>query len=165
MDVLRLLAAALLAPVACYEPHLASCTVRCSSADDCAPGQQCSAQGLCAAPGRACPGPDGTPIDAPPLDARMDAPIDARPKVQLHVRVNDGGAVEVVGVETCDATGPDQGDCRFDVAPDMELELRAVPHSGFRFDRWTSEACSTAGMTCLLTPLAPIEVRARFVHE
>jgi hypothetical protein len=176
MGVLRRLAAVLLAPVACYQPRLPDCTVRCASSDDCAPGQTCDAQGYCAAPGLACPAgepdapPPGPPIDAPPpIDARppIDAlPIDAAPNVQLRVRISGSGAVDVEGAGRCDAAGPDHGDCRYSVTPGTPLELLAIPYSGSVFEEWTSAACATAGATCVFTPIAPMtEVRARFMHD
>jgi hypothetical protein len=165
MGVLRsLAAAALLAPVACYEPELASCAVRCTSSTDCAPGQTRGAAGYCAAPDLACSpaAADGAIGDGAP-DAQ---PPDAGLQVQLRVRVSDRGRVHVDGVGLCDSEGWPAGDCRFAVAPGVPLTLRAIPHAGYRFDQWTSTACSMAGPTCMLTPVAAMtEARVRFVRE
>lgn len=175
MGVLRkLCAAALLLPLAaCYEPHLAQCTVRCSSDQDCAPGQACGAPGWCAAPGTACPAGADAPgdPDPPPSDAPADArPIDARPdggpKVLLHVRVDGDGEVQIQDTGTCDSEGPEHGDCRFSATAGVALLVRAAPHAGFRFERWTSAACGMAGLICQLTPIDPLtELHAKFVRE
>jgi hypothetical protein len=164
MGVLRsLAAAALLAPVACYEPELASCAVRCTSSADCAPGQSCSVAGLCAAPDLACSpaGGDAAIADAPGNGQQPDA----GPRVQLRVRVSDSGRVHVDGVGLCDSEGWQDGDCRFGVVPGVPLTLRAIPHAGYQFDQWTSTACSMAGATCMLTPVASTtEARVRFMR-
>ncbi|HSK05133.1 MAG TPA: hypothetical protein VK932_27980 [Kofleriaceae bacterium] len=164
MGVLRsLAAAALLAPVACYEPELASCAVRCTSSADCAPGQTCGAGGLCAAPDLACSpaGGDAAIGDAPGAGQQPDAGA----RVQLRVRVSDHGRVHVDGVGLCDSEGWQDGDCRFGVVPGVPLTLRAIPHAGYQFDQWTSTACSAAGPTCMLTPVAATtEARVRFMR-
>ncbi len=166
MGVLKLAGALLgaatrLAPAACYEPQLASCAVRCSSNADCAPGQTCGAQGYCAVPELACPpGSDAAPADGPPADTQRP---DAAPKLQLRVRIPDGGRVTVDGVGLCDSDGWPDGDCRFAVTAGVALTARAIPHAGYTFDQWTSTVCAMAGQTCVFTPTAPAtEIRVRF---
>jgi hypothetical protein len=162
MGILRLVAAALLAAAACYEPHLPDCTVRCASSDDCAPGQVCGAQGYCAASGLACPS-SGAPADAAPADTRKP---DDPPEVQLHVLVGDGGKVRIDGTGTCDSSGAQQGDCLFTVMRGAALRLRAVPQGGYSFDRWTSAACEGEPASCDLTLIMPLtEVQATFVPD
>lgn len=161
MGVLRpLLAAALLAPAACYDPRLPDCAVACASSRDCAPGQACSAEGRCAAPDHAC-APAGVDAPRPPRDA---APGDGAPvKVVLRVRVDPGGKVIGPGDGTCDGYAPVGGDCWYAVPAGVPLTLDAVPYPGHRFDRWASAACGPAGPSCVLTPTgALLEVRARF---
>ncbi|HWO25531.1 MAG TPA: hypothetical protein VNO30_42620 [Kofleriaceae bacterium] len=162
---------ALTAPLAllpaCYEPQWRDCAVRCSSGEDCAPGQTCGAAGYCAAPDLTCTPAtaDAPPADAPapPRDARKP---DDKPKVQLRVRVNDGGRVFVDGSGTCDTDSSQNGDCQFAVTAGTPQSLHAIPHSDYHFDRWTSSACGMAGAVCTLVPVEPqTEVRARFAHD
>jgi hypothetical protein len=162
--------AALLAP-ACYEPRLPDCTLACSSSSDCAPGQVCGAEGYCAAPEHACMPPSigGPPADGPPppADAPADAgaPPDAPPKVLLRVRASGGGAVVVEGAGSCDSDSQG-GDCTYSVVAGLSIELRAVPHAGRSFDRWTSLACAAQDQTCVLTLVSAFtEARARFQNE
>lgn len=165
MGVLRLLAAAaLLAPAACYEPRLVDCVVRCSSNADCAPGQTCGAQGYCAAPELACTasGSDAGTADGPGGPRRPDA----GPRVQLRTRVAEGGTINVDDIGICDADGESNGDCLFSVAPAVPLTLRAVPHGGYKFDRWMSAWCAMAAAICVFTPTEPLtEVRVKFARE
>jgi hypothetical protein len=163
MDLLKLLAAsALLAQAACYEPRFTDCAVRCSTDDDCAPGQTCGTHGYCAGTELACTRgePDAAGSNSPPADAALP---DAPAKVQLRVRISQDGKVLVEEVGMCDSEGWPGGDCRFTVTAGVPLILRAIPHTGHVFERWTSTACAMAPATCMLTPIAPMtEVRARF---
>lgn len=135
--MVRVLACCLLALAACYEPTLASCTVRCAEAADCAPGQTCRDDGWCTAPGMtaACAPATGgdlvpvsgivvgvevdapaTPIDAPPPPP-PDAPsVDAPPACAPGCpgRCEDGVCViECIGEKACEdgVTCPAQGGC------------------------------------------------------
>lgn len=161
MDLLKHLAAALLLLVpACYEPQWQDCAVRCSSSEDCAPGQACGAQGYCASPDRAC-----TPAiaDARPPDSRKP---DDKPKGQLRVQTSAGGRISIGGAGTCDTAPPHNGDCLLSVTLGEQQEVRAIPDSGYLFKRWTSPTCGVAGEICFFVPLGPLtEVRALFQHD
>jgi Divergent InlB B-repeat domain len=150
---------------ACYEPRWQDCAVRCSTNADCAPGQTCGTAGYCAAPDLTCTqAADAPPADAPgpPRDGRKP---DDKPKVQLRVRVNDGGSVSVDGAGICD-TSTNNGDCQFSVTADAPQPVRAIPNGGFHFDRWTSSACGMSGAVCTLVPTEPqTEVRAKFDRD
>lgn len=157
-----LLGAAPLALASCYEPRLADCTVRCSSSDDCGPGQTCGAQGYCTAPDRACA---SSTADAPPIDGAPPPPPDAGHKpdgggknVLLRVQVGDGGKVRIEGAGVCDADGSQHGDCSYVVPQTVPLVLRATPRGGYAFDQWTSAACGLSGSLCVLTPLDELTV-------
>jgi hypothetical protein len=168
---LLLLGAAPLALASCYEPHLADCTVRCSSGDDCGPGQTCGPQGYCVAAGHACSA--STAADAPPpIDAAMPPPDGGHKpdggggkNVLLRVQVGDGGKVRVDGAGVCDADGSQHGDCSYVVPGSAPLVLRATPRGGYVFDQWTSTACAMAGSVCLLTPVDDLTVvSVKFAH-
>jgi hypothetical protein len=167
MDLLKQLTAALLALLpACYEPQWQDCAVRCSSSDDCAPGQSCGAQGYCAAAGLTCAPAtgDGAPMDAPtpPGDGRKDD----KPKVQLRVKLSEGGRILVDGVGACDNDHSRNGDCQFSVTYGQPQAVRAIPHGGYRFTRWMSPTCATAGAICVVVPLDSLtEVRVRFDRD
>jgi hypothetical protein len=172
MGVLRLTPLSAAALAACYEPRLPDCAVACSSSSECAPGQLCSA-GYCSAPDQSCslPGalPDGpppTPSDAPPRDA--GPPQDSVVKVLLRVRADDGGEVVVQDIGTCDGDAAQQGgaECWYAVPVGLPLLLRAVPHNGYEFDRWSTPVCGAQDATCMFTPTAAVtEVRARFEQD
>jgi hypothetical protein len=163
MGVLKHIPAALLALLsACYEPQWQDCAVRCSSSDDCAPGQTCGAQGYCAAPDHTCmpATADATPPDARQPDGRKP---DDKPKVQLRVRLTEGGQVDVDGAGTCDNAPPRNGDCEFAVTHGLPQAVRAIPAAGYVFDRWTSPTCAMAEALCFVVPLdQQTEVRVRF---
>jgi hypothetical protein len=86
--------------------------------------------------------------------------------VQLHVRVNGDGKVDVLGVGTCDAAdAATQGDCLYLVTAGVPLTLDAIAHTGTTFEKWTSTACAGQGPLCSLTPvLAVTNVNAKFKH-
>jgi hypothetical protein len=162
MEVLAALAAvALLA--ACYQPSLRDCTVSCASPGDCAHGQVCGADGMCAAPGIA--GHCMTAPDAgqPPRDAAVDARPDTTPTVRLTVLVMGKGSVVLDGTTTCSSLDPQHGNCSYDVEPGIAITAQATAiQSDQIFVRWTSETCSDASARCTFTPDGATTISARF---
>jgi hypothetical protein len=160
--------AALATLAGCYAPSLRDCTVSCESPTDCATGQVCGDDGLCAAPERAgrCMGM-GMPDAAPPDDAAVgDAAPDAAVTVSLHVQVEGKGNIVVDGYGTCSSRDPQKGNCTYEVAPGALLRLRAVVTDATQlFAGWTSTTCSGAGPICAFTPTAPTTVSGRFDHH
>jgi len=172
------LLAALAGATSCYSPSLADCTVSCSGPRECASGQVCGADGLCAAPavaGRCTVPPDasadaeldaGIVIDAPlamMIDAAMpDAPLPAT--VRLRVQIVGKGRVVVDGRGTCSASmGPGGGDCTFDVARGVAQTVRAMPVQLDQwFLSWSSPTCRGQSATCTFTPTAETLVVAQF---
>jgi hypothetical protein len=141
----RTLAFTLLA--ACYSPELDECTVTCVGSEDCARGQQCGSDGLCASPDRGtCTTPDAAP-DASSPDARppADAPI-----AQLTVRIDGRGSVVVDGLGTCDGTHDelDAVVCEFPTLVGATLVLHAIPAPDRKFEKWTTAPCAGQGTTC-----------------
>jgi hypothetical protein len=156
-------ALALLAPAACYGPRLPDCTVECMSDLDCGPDQSCGPEHYCVSPDLTCPPDQSGPGPGP---ARPDAGADAAsPTYQLRVVIQDHGEVAVApGVGTCDASNGGQETCTFTTST-RQITLQATPHSGYRFDKWTS-TCSGSSPACALTLTAPLtEVRAKFRPE
>ena len=169
MAVLNRLVLATMPLTACYAPELRDCAVSCTRQDDCAPGQVCGAEALCAAPaiaGRcatltASDAGAGAAMDGPPSDGEAPVPPNDGPTSTLTVRISGRGHVVVLGTGWCDHTAPHQR-CTFEVQRGIERTLTATPAVGMRFDRW-SEACTGRSATCQVTPLAlATSVHARF---
>ena len=178
MAVLRAaLACSLLA--ACYSPEVRDCTVSCASPDDCAAGQMCGADGMCASPERAghCfaqpeivddagvadgDARDGA-VDAPVMvDAAVDARPDAPPPtVDLHVKISGRGRVVAPGI-ACDSEPPDHGDCHFTVLAGATLTLFAWPHVGQSFDKWQGGPCAGQDASCTFTPSSSVTAAVKF---
>jgi hypothetical protein len=166
----RVVVTAILAGAAaggCYAPALRDCSVTCDSPSDCARGQVCGGDGLCAAPEIAghCGRPDGGmasgPPDArPPVDAaRPDAPT----TVKLRVQIMGKGSVVVEGSGTCSSEDPQHGDCMYDIAPGVPQRVRAIPIKlDELFVEWPSETCRGENPICTFTPAAPTTIVARF---
>ena len=162
----------------CYGPALRDCTVSCAAAADCAQGQVCGADGLCAAPeiaGTCAPPPDGGPaidaarpvdapsIDAPPPPPPPDAPPDAPPMgATLRVQIDGAGSVFVDGSGVCSSFGA-RGDCTYDLTLGAPKTVRAVAiQPDQRFKAWTSSTCGGQGASCTFTPTVSTTVIAKF---
>jgi len=169
-------AAACIALAGCYSPSLRDCTVSCASASDCATGQVCGGDGMCAAPGvagRCAALIDAGPRDAargdaaPPRDAApADAPPDAARTVRLTVQIIGKGSIAVDGVGTCSSQDPDKGSCAYDVAAGVPLTVQAMPIDvGDMFAMWMSIACAGQGTRCMVTPVIATAITGRFVHS
>ena len=142
----------------CYTPTLRDCTVRCASKDDCASGQVCGADGLCAAPEVA-----GRCGAAPPDASRHDAGTDATTTVSLHVQVTGKGSVIVEGSGICSSQAPQRGDCTYDVVPGVAVTAQAVDvQADQTFTMWTSPTCAGQGSRCAFTPVAATTIAAKF---
>ncbi len=166
-----------LAPIAvaaalagCYSPSLRDCTVSCASPADCASGQVCGDDGLCATPevaGRCATSPDaGGNQDAPPRDAAADAPPDVPATVKLRIQVTGKGSVVVDGRGICSSLDPQRGNCTYDVPPGVAQRVRAVQIQVTEvFASWTSPTCAGQGAICVFTPDAATTVAAKFEHH
>jgi hypothetical protein len=148
--------AALAAPATlggCYDPSLRNCTVTCEGPGDCARGQVCGSDGLCAAPdvaGHCVLADAAVAIDAPPVVT-----------VKLHLHI-EGKGIVTVGSSACSDAGPTHGDCVIDVPRNVPATLVAMS-DGDPFQMWTSLVCAAQGPTCTFTPILPTtDVSARF---
>lgn len=171
----RIIAAGALVAPGCYEPQLRDCVVSCTGPADCAPGQVCGSDGMCAAPEVAgsCAGivaaTDAGSTDARP-DARADArvidappPIDAVPQLALQVEITQSGRVMLEGTSlSCTSSS---APCTFNVPIGATLVLRAIPGQGYAFDRWLSSACNGAGALCTIAPTSATSVHAKFMSS
>jgi hypothetical protein len=155
----------------CYAPAVRDCTVSCAAPSDCASGQVCGDDGLCAAPalaGRCAGAPDAGPLvdaahDAPPRDAAMP---DAPETVSLHVQVMGMGSVAVDGYGTCSSLDPQKGNCTYELVPGVVQRVRAVQIDANQlFAGWTSMTCSGAGPICTFVPAIATSVTAKFSHH
>lgn len=168
MGVLAGIAAALgLALAGCYSPSLRDCTVSCSSASDCATGQVCGSDGMCASPavaGRCAAQVDAGSRDAPPGADAGPLP-DAARTVRLTVQVLGKGSVAIEGTGTCSSQDPDKGNCTYDVVAGAPLAAQAMPiDPGDAFAMWSSILCAGQGARCPFTPITATVITARFVH-
>ena len=109
-----ILAAAVAALVlaGCYTPALRDCTVSCDAPGDCASGQVCGSDGMCAAPASPATARWSRPTRGPmrrrrPARCRggIDARPDAMPSVRLTVQIMGKGSVVLGGATTCSADG------------------------------------------------------------
>jgi hypothetical protein len=175
MGVLRVAAAvATLALGGCYEPELRDCTLTCSSAADCADGQVCGEDHLCAAPGLAgrcasLPTDAGSDsrdagVDARTIsDARPDSSPDAPTHATLTITIDAQGRVTVLGIGTCDKAGPQNGTCMFPVPLGALVTVQAQGYPDWRFDKWTTPACITTKIaTCTFTASTDTPVGVKF---
>lgn len=162
---------------ACYSPDLRDCTVSCESASDCAHGQQCGADHLCAAAARAghclAPPADGAPVDASSDAPLLDARPDARPRpdagpsdVVLHIHIDGLGQVRLEGGGTCSSNpSQDHLECYLDAPANVPAMLDAIPAPNFSFEHWTTAVCDQQGPICTFTPVTATDVGVRFRKE
>jgi hypothetical protein len=176
MGILVLAVASLLVLAGCYSPSLRDCTVSCVAESDCAAGQICGDDGLCASPDRAgrCalqqPLPPDASIDARSEDAPLPrdaaasdaSPPDAPPSVALRVQIIGRGSVLVTGHPPCLSSGPQHGDCMYDIARGVPQNVVAVAMPDQPFMSWTSATCRGQGASCTFTPTAATSVAAKF---
>lgn len=161
--------AALAAAAGCYAPSLRDCTVSCESEGDCASGQVCGADGLCAAPEAAghCATPEvdagAEPDASPPRDAAMpDGPVRT---TTLHVQVDGKGSIDVTGSGVCSSKDPSHGRCMYDIAVGVAQRVEAIAvEPDQEFLGWTSLVCAGQGAVCTFVPLATTTVVAKFGH-
>jgi hypothetical protein len=179
MAVLRSIAPAIVMILAggCYSPQLRDCAVSCTAVADCAPGQVCGVDRLCASPDLAgrclqLQEPDAwseVAIDASTIGADAAIHHDAAPAtdaqlfVALTVTIAGRGTVTVSAIGSCNDSAP-QHTCTFPVPPGVQRTLDAIPADDQRFDKWTSTACANQGPTCIVTPTADMTVSAKFAH-
>lgn len=164
----QMLATASVLAAGCYEPQLGDCVVSCTGAADCAPGQVCGSDGMCAVPELAgrCTGTlagDAGSIDAA-LDARMvdAAPIDASSQIVLQIEIRDQGALAVQNAGSCHFSAP-MHMCAITVTGGAPRLLTALPDAGYRFDKWEVGPCIGDDETCLITPIAPVtQIKVKF---
>jgi len=162
MDLLAGLALAGVALAGCYAPALRDCTVSCASRDDCAAGQVCGGDGMCAAPevaGRCAM--VATDAGPPPIDAATDAPI----TVRLTVQITGKGKVNLEGVGSCSSDAPQKGSCGYDVAAGAMQTAQALPIQLDQvFTMWSSTTCSGQSARCVFAPAGAATITARFEH-
>jgi len=155
----------------CYEPELRDCTVRCSAESDCAVGQVCGADHMCAAPDVAghCENVAAV-VDAgvvgdgakPQPDARPDAPPppDAPTHGQLHLKIEGGrGRITVQGIGTC------TDECTYTVLLGTQLAAEAAAVEEWRFDKWTNGPCIGQSANCVFSQTFLVDVTAKFKKD
>jgi hypothetical protein len=166
--VLTLIAAAVLALAGCYEPQLASCTVACERATDCATGQRCSDDGFCVGDEIASSCEDVLdPPDARPIDGAQSTG-DAAATATVRVVVEGVGKIRLLPIDLeCRAQTSSGATCLYVVGIDAALEAEARDHMMWRFASWTSPSCPDAhDPTCDFVASAGVtQVSATFVDD
>jgi hypothetical protein len=156
---------ALAAPVGCYAPSLRDCTVSCEATSDCASGQVCGDDGLCAVPevaGRCAT----IEVDAgTTVDAGADAAPDGPPLVTLVVQIDGKGSVDVAGRGVC-SSEIQRGRCMYDIPFGVAQRVEAIAIDNRQpFVGWTSLACAGQGAVCTVVPLTATTVVPKFHGE
>ena len=154
MAVLIVFAAAL---AACYSPDVRDCLLACASADDCATGQTCTVEHLCAAAVSDC-STDARPSE--PVDAHEPTVADAAAFVPLHVHIMGPGTVTLA---PCTATCTCTSDCMLDAIANTTSSLVAIPQPGQQFDSWTGAPCMGQPATCVFAPAPMTQLDVKFV--
>jgi hypothetical protein len=142
----------------CYSPDARNCTVTCAAANDCINGQVCGSDHFCAAPDIAghCSAVDAA---VRPADARHDAPADSdegKDKVTLTLMIMGHGTVAVDSITSC------SGNCMVKVPAGVMRTLTATPDDPDKPLQMWMNACSGAAPTCTLTPMADLQIGAKF---
>jgi hypothetical protein len=160
-------AVGLLVAVGCYSPDVRDCTLTCTDATDCASGQVCGTDRLCAAPAQAgrCARVLGMYDAGEAVDARADGSIDAHPDaaelVSIQVTVTGKGEVSLDGGGTCTGHGP-AVNCVLGAIKGSPATVRAMGLGGNHFMAW-SGACDGELPSCTFTPFLPVtDVGASF---
>jgi hypothetical protein len=164
---LRVIASPLLtmAISACFDPDVRNCELSCASQADCASGQRCGPDHLCATPTTQCRArvidasvviDAGLPADARRLDAKPH--IDAAVDVVLFVAIGGNGTVAVVDGPACGMTEF----CELTVPADRAATLTAQPGQRSMFDAWTLGPCAGQGATCTFVPLTDTTLAVQF---
>ncbi len=154
-----LVAAALAALGACYDPTVRDCVVSCTGAGQCAGDQVCGADGWCAAPTVAgsCAQVDAA---GSTIDAAQDAPVDAAPMFDAApatLRLVISGKGKVVSDQPGVQCTSNPGDCSFAIAAGTAVVLTAVnTNPNDTFVDWATPNCAGQGMSCTLTVAAPV---------
>jgi hypothetical protein len=159
----------------CYEPELRDCTITCNAESDCAAGQLCGSDHFCASPeiaGRC----SSLPSDAGSggRDAGVDGPkiVDAAPPpdapthAALTVAIDGQGRIVMLGVGTCEKSGPQNGMCVYSVKIGSLVTAQAQAYEDWRFDKWMTPVCMGASIsTCTFTVNAATPLAVKFKKD
>jgi hypothetical protein len=146
---------------ACYAPTTRDCELSCGSDSDCAGGQVCGTEHLCAGRGLSCaPGAvDGGLVGdgerAPPVDAHA---VDAEQTVVLTIMIGGMGTVTLDGGASC-STMPS---CQLVAPLDKQATLVATPGAKMMFDMWMMGPCMGQGATCTFVPTTDTMLQVHF---
>ena len=163
-----------LSAVACYDPRLEDCKLRCGEGDSCPRDMTCATTtGLCIRKGSTtdCTMIDAqnTPVDAsPPLDdasTEPDAAIEPDASeiaiLRLEVVGPSGRIVTPNNLSNCNVA---DSPCAYSLMREDEVVLEARPRA--QFDHWEGACGGTDAMDCTATMSADVvTVRAVFFSE
>lgn len=145
----------------CYSPVVRDCLVSCTSPGDCARGQICGRDGLCASPEVA--GQCTSLLSDAGLPGDATTAPDGSTTGRLYVRITGQGSVAVEGHDTCSSQGPQHGNCAYDVVPGVAQHVQAIEiRPTDQFTRWTSPTCSDQGASCTFIPVGTTTITAKF---
>jgi hypothetical protein len=143
----------------CYSPAIGDCELSCGSDGDCAGGQVCGAEHLCAARSLSCAAAvvDGGASDGKHATAADAHAIDATSDVTLTIMIGGMGMVTLDGGASCAMAS-----CNLLAPIDVKATLVATPTGNMMFDMWMMPPCAGQGATCTFVPTANTMVQVHF---
>jgi hypothetical protein len=140
MGVLGRAAFAMLA--GCYAPDVRDCVLPCATSADCADGQVCGADLVCAAAGVTC------------------GPMQA---VTITVAITGTGQVAIGPMMCMSMLG--SASCTLSAPAGEPATATAMGMHGETFTGWTSEVCAQEPASCAFTPDGPTDLAAAFAKQ
>lgn len=174
MGLLRLASVLLMtSATGCYDPQLRDCTLTCSAPSDCAGDQVCGSDHFCAAPDIAgtcssLPSDAGSNNRDSGVDGTKmpDAAPDAATHAALTVSIEGEGRLSLLGIGTCDKSGPQNGLCVYTVQLQSLVTVTAQGYPDWHFDKWLTSVCaSTPVTTCTFAFNAATPLGVKFKKD
>jgi len=150
MALLKIFLVMLVLISGCYSPDIDDCSVTCTTDNECAGDQVCTAQGLCAGAASACE--DNSAVDGG-VTPHM---------IALQVKVDGDGKVSIDGIGDCEpsGSGPMGDTCMMQIAAGP-VTITAIA-ADKPFERWTSLICAGQDASCHVTLTVNATVGAKF---
>jgi hypothetical protein len=154
------LAAVAVGASGCYAPTTRDCELSCDSDNDCASGQVCGPEHLCAQRSLSCATGlvDGGLVRDSQRATAIDAhEVDAPATVALTIMIGGMGTVTLDGGASCSMPS-----CQLVAPMNEQATLVATPAPRTMFDMWMTGPCVGQGATCTFVPLADTTLQVHF---